>query len=133
MVATFDTKFFFAKPKYTLSKLGQTRQYAGEDLDLYVKRFHDKALDCIDPVDEEVLVNVCLYDMKDEYRVFLKSLTFSSFSKLMEAVRRKNESVRLTPNSRVFPTAKPFSKRKQTVAAVEAGQKARSSGQKRST
>lgn len=58
MVAAFNTKFFFAKAKYTLAELGHTRQYAGEDLDLYMKRYHDKALDCVDPVDEEILVNV---------------------------------------------------------------------------
>lgn len=64
MVAAFNTKFFFAEAKYTLTELGRTRHYAGEDLDLYVKRFHDKPLDL---VDEEVLVNVCLHEMNDEY------------------------------------------------------------------
>lgn len=39
----------------------------------------------VDPVDEEVLVNVRLHGMNDEYRIFLENLTFSSFSKLMEA------------------------------------------------
>lgn len=76
MVAAFKTEFFFIEAKYTLAELDRTRQCAGEDLDLYVKRFHDKALDCINPVDEEVLVNVCLYGMNDEYRVFLENLTF---------------------------------------------------------
>lgn len=41
-----STKFFFAEAKYTLAELGRTRQYAGKDLDLYVKRFHDKARLC---------------------------------------------------------------------------------------
>lgn len=121
MVGAFNTKFFFAEAKYTLVELGRTRQYAGEGLDLYVKRFHDKALDCVDRVDEEVLVNVCLHGMNDEYLVFLENLTFSSFSKLMEAARRTNESVRRTPKAnRIFPTTRPFAKRKQAVAAVEA-------------
>lgn len=66
--------------KYTLAELGRTRQYAGKDLDLYMKRFHDKALDCVDPMEEEILVNVCLYGMNDEYRIFLENLTFPSFS-----------------------------------------------------
>lgn len=81
MVAAFNTKFFFTEAKYTLAELGRSRQYAAKDLDLYVKRFHDRALDCVDPVDEEVLVNVCLHGMNDEYRVFLENLTFPSFSK----------------------------------------------------
>lgn len=87
MVSAFNTKFFFPEAKYTLAELGHTRQYAGEDFDLYVKRFHDKALDYVDLVDEEVLVNMCLHGMNDEYRVFLENLTFSSFLKLMEVAR----------------------------------------------
>lgn len=104
MVAAFNTKFFFAKAKYTLAELGCTRQYAGKDL-----------------VEEEILVNVCLHGMNNEYRVFLENLTFPSFSKLMEAARQTNEPVRRTPKpSRSFPTARPFGKRKQTVAAAKA-------------
>lgn len=111
MLAAFNTKFFFTEAKYNFAELGRTRQYAGEDLDPYVKRFHDKALDCVNPVDEEVLVNMCLHGMNDEYRVFLENLMFSSFSNSMEAARRTNESVRRTPKaSRTFPTARPLSK-----------------------
>lgn len=67
MVAAFNTKFFFTEAKYTLAELGRSRHYAGEDLDLYVKRFHDKALDYVDPVEKEILGNVCLHGMNDEY------------------------------------------------------------------
>lgn len=103
----------------------------GEDLDLYVKRFHNKALDCINLVDEEVLVNVCLHGMNEEYRVFLENLTFSSFSKLMKAARQTNESVRRAPkSSRAFSMATPFVKRKQAVAAGENDQKDGPSRQK---
>lgn len=77
-IATFNIKFFFIEAKYTLVELGRTRQYAGEDLDLYVKRFHDKVLDCVNQV-EEVLVTVFLHGMNDEHGVFLENLTFSSF------------------------------------------------------
>lgn len=51
----------------------------------------------VDPVDEDVLVNVCLHGMSDEYRVFLENLMFSSFSKSMEASRHTNESIRRIP------------------------------------
>lgn len=73
--------------------MGRTRQYPGKYLDLCVKRFHEKALDCCGLIEEEVLVNVCLHGINDEYRVFLENLTFPSFSKLMEAARQTNEFV----------------------------------------
>lgn len=52
-MSTFDTKFLCAKAKYNLAKVGRTKQYLSEDLDLYDKRFHEKALDCCYPVDEK--------------------------------------------------------------------------------
>lgn len=42
-----------------------------------------EATDYCDPVDEEVLVNVCLYGMLEEYHIFLGNLPFPSFSRLM--------------------------------------------------
>lgn len=55
----FNTKFFHGEAKFTLVELDWTSQYSVEDLDMYIKRFHEKALDCYDSVDEEVLFNVC--------------------------------------------------------------------------
>lgn len=52
-----------------MAKLDCTRQYPGKNLDLYIKRFHEKEFYCSDPVDKEVLVNACLHHM-DNYRVF---------------------------------------------------------------
>lgn len=46
-----------------------------------------KALDCYDPIDEEVLVKVCVPAMFDEYHV--ENLSFSSFSRLMEAAKER--------------------------------------------
>lgn len=40
----------YAEAKLTSTELARTRQYSGEDLDEYVKRFNEKALDCCDPV-----------------------------------------------------------------------------------
>lgn len=57
--------FFFVEAKYTLTKLDRARQYTGEDLELYVKRFHEKALDCYNLIEEKVLVNVCMDGMND--------------------------------------------------------------------
>lgn len=75
MVSAFNTKFFCVEAKYTLVELGRTKQYPGKNFDIYVKRFHEKALD---------YYKVCIQGMSDEYRVFLENLSFSSFTKLME-------------------------------------------------
>lgn len=41
---------------------GRTRQHSDEDLDVYKRIFNKSALDC-DPVSEQMLVSVCLYEM----------------------------------------------------------------------
>lgn len=58
---------------------------------------------------QRLLVYVCLHDMAGEYRVFLGNLSFSSFSKLMEAVWRTNELVRKSSkfNTSAGPTRLP--------------------------
>lgn len=84
---------------------GRTTQFSGEDLDLYVKRFYDKALDCSHPVNEDVLVNVSLHEMVGECQVFLENRSFPSFLKLMKASRRTNESMKNTPKP--SPTSCP--------------------------
>lgn len=43
-----STKFFNAKAKFTFVELGKTREYLGEDLYVYVKWSHKKALDYSD-------------------------------------------------------------------------------------
>lgn len=58
MVSTFNTKFFYVNAKYNLAELGHGKQYPGEALDLLVKRFPEKALDCNDLTDDEVLINI---------------------------------------------------------------------------
>lgn len=62
-----------------------------EDRDTYDRRFHERVMDYYDTVAEEVLVDVCLYDMIEEYKSFQKNLSFPCFSKLMEAVKCTNE------------------------------------------
>lgn len=42
LVNMFNSKFFCGEAKFTLAELGRTRQYSGEDLDVYVKIFHEK-------------------------------------------------------------------------------------------
>lgn len=70
----------------------------------------------------------CLHDMFDEYRVFLENLSFLSFSRLMEAERRTNESVRRTSKSNIASRPGPVTRipppprKRLTVVAVEKGQ-----------
>lgn len=52
--------------KFTLPKLGCTRQFLNEDMDLYVKRFHERPLDCCNAVDEETMVDISLQVMANE-------------------------------------------------------------------
>lgn len=47
-----------------------------------------------DLVVKEVLVDVRLHGMTEEYRNFVKNLFFHSFCMLMEATKRKNESLK---------------------------------------
>lgn len=67
LVSLFNTKFFCAR--LNLAKLGRTRQHPGEDLDVYVRRFHQRALDYCDPM-VGVLNDVCLRGMMEEHIIF---------------------------------------------------------------
>lgn len=81
----FNARFICAEAKFSLVELSRTREFAGEDLDLYMKGFHEKALDCCNTVDEETMVGVFLHGMANDYPAFLENFSFPSFSKLMEA------------------------------------------------
>lgn len=82
---TGSTSYRCSRLSYSMMKpispsLTQSRRQRLEgDLDMYVKRFHEKALDYYDPVAKEVLVNVCLHGVFEEYRIFLENLSFSYF------------------------------------------------------
>lgn len=72
----FNAKFFHAEANFTLAKRGPTRQHSNEDLDVYVRKFRENALYYCDLVSEEMLINVCLHVMIEEYRVLLEKLPF---------------------------------------------------------
>lgn len=48
----------------------QMNQYPGVDLDVYVKRFNEKALDGYDPVAKDVLVDIFLHKMIEDYQIY---------------------------------------------------------------
>lgn len=122
-MTVFNTKFFCGEAKFILAKLGRTRQFLCKDLDLYVKKFHERALGYCDAVDEETRVDFCLHSITSEYFVYLETLTFSSFSKLMEAARRTYESAKKIPRPSLASCPKSitrlFPRERLIVAAVE--------------
>lgn len=89
--------FFYAEEKLTLAKLGRTHQLVGEDMDAYMRHFHEIALDCCNAVD--ALVDVCLHDMMGEYCLHLVNISFLPLPRLMKAARRIHESLYRTIKS----------------------------------
>lgn len=75
------------------------------------------------PVTKEVLVDVCLHEMMVEYIIYLENMSFCFFSKLMEAAKCTNESIKETSmfNSLIHYSSlvKSTSKKRLIVAAVE--------------
>lgn len=79
-MSLFNSNFYFyAEAKFTLTKLGRTRQHPGEGLDAYLRRFHKRATDRCYLVAEKVLFDVCIHYMLEEYMTFLKNLSFLVF------------------------------------------------------
>lgn len=93
LVSMFNTKCFYAACSPLLSSAAFVAPR--EDLDIYVKRSRDKALDYYDPVKERMLVDICLHGMLEEYRIFLENIFVSSFSKIIEAARLTNGTVHI--------------------------------------
>lgn len=86
MLNSFVLRHFF------LAELGCIHQHLGEDLDT-CEEVMRQAIDCCDPVEERMTVNVCLHDMMEEYLIFLDTYPSLLIFKLMETARRTNESV----------------------------------------
>lgn len=89
LVSLFNTKFFLAKVMFLFS-ISMEHEYPWEDLDAYMRSFHEKALDCCDLLVEEVLA---IYLHKEEKEFYSTTCLFISFIMLKEAARRANESV----------------------------------------
>ncbi|KAI5351067.1 hypothetical protein L3X38_003958 [Prunus dulcis] len=68
----------------------------GEDPVDFVHRFRDLALDCYDGTDEEALVEICISNIVADYKVYLKNIGISQFSRLVEVVRKTSMSVKPT-------------------------------------
>lgn len=91
LVSLFNNKLFYAEAKHTRATLGRTRHFLREDLDAYLRSFHERVLNCCDPMIKYILRDVCLHCMMEECRVHLENLSFASFSIVMEAEKGTNE------------------------------------------
>lgn len=66
----FNAKLLYAEANFTLIELNYIHQRPGDNLDIYMKRFYDKALDSCNPTEERMLVDICLHGMLEESRIW---------------------------------------------------------------
>lgn len=90
----YSTPNFCAKVEFSLVELGRTNQYLDER-----PRYGHKEVSQASPrllwcSWWEVLVNVCLHSIMEEYKIFFENLSFPSFSRLMEVALCTNKLVR---------------------------------------
>ena len=93
MCRMFGEKFFSTPKKVILIDLGKEHQKLSEDLMEYIQRFKEKVLDIQYSHDEKELVKVCIQGMFDEYSVHLENLPLPTFTTLVKAARRTNNTV----------------------------------------
>lgn len=81
LVSLLKQKFFSIG-----AELRRMRWHPRENQDIYVRRFHENALDCYDQVAKQMLVDIHLHSMMEEYWIF-RRICFSvfSFSKLIRS------------------------------------------------
>lgn len=85
------------------------------------------------------LVKICLHAIVEEYRIFLENLSFSSFSKLMEAPRLTKESMHRTSRSSSAarpihqPTVRPAPRKRSIVATIDRDKRSKTFNSKRSS
>lgn len=94
LATQFTKKFFALEEKLTLLDLQHEKQRVSKGLLEYIRRFRDLSLLRYDLVEEERLVDICIAGMLYELRPYLENLQISSFTRLVEAVRRTSMSVK---------------------------------------
>ncbi|KAH7841340.1 hypothetical protein Vadar_028577 [Vaccinium darrowii] len=85
MVSHFYAKFFQTCKKITSLSLVKETQGPSEDIIDYIRRFQDCAVDCLEPVEEEYLVEICTTRLLREYQPFLVNVKIQTFAALLEA------------------------------------------------
>jgi hypothetical protein len=68
-------------------------QGPSEDIIDYIKRFQDRAVDCLEPVDEEYLVEICTSGLLRDYQPFLVNVKIQTFAALLEAAYKLRHTV----------------------------------------
>lgn len=74
--------------------LQQERPEVSKGLLDYIHWFGALFLMCYDPVDEEILVDICIAGMLIKYRPYMENLQLPSFTKLVGFARKTNVSLR---------------------------------------
>ncbi|GKV13633.1 hypothetical protein SLEP1_g24621 [Rubroshorea leprosula] len=88
MIEQFHQKYFQSEKRITILDLHNTRQYTGEDIMVYVKRFRNLALDCYGGHVESFLVEICINNMFLEYHAILENIKINQLARLHDAARR---------------------------------------------
>lgn len=84
-------------------------------------------MDCCNLVAEDFLVDVYLHDIIQDYRIYLENLSLSSFSRLMEAMRRTKESVP-KPQNQLYEIC---AKKRPIIVTMEKNKAAKASSSKK--
>lgn len=88
MASKFCQKYFQTKDQITMEDLNAALQGPNEGLVDYLKRFRNLALDCYQSKSKEKLVHICIDNIVNNQRVFLKNHGISTFSLLLEKASR---------------------------------------------
>jgi hypothetical protein len=94
MVNRFYAKFFQTRERITSLSLVKETQGPSEDIIDYIRRFQDRAVDCLEPVEEEYLVEICTSGLLREYQPFLVNVKIQTFAALLEAAYKLRHTVK---------------------------------------
>ncbi|KAH7836950.1 hypothetical protein Vadar_007782 [Vaccinium darrowii] len=97
MVSRFYAKFFQTREKITSLSLVKETQGPSEDIIDYIRRFQDRAVDYLEPVEEEYLVEICTTGLLRKYQPFLVNVKIKTFAALLEAAYKLCHTVRPPP------------------------------------
>ncbi|KAG5557328.1 hypothetical protein RHGRI_007546 [Rhododendron griersonianum] len=93
MVKKFYSKFFYVEDRLTTVQLMKVTQRPSEDLNAYVRRFHELLVDVQEPISKDCLAKICVDGMQPAFKPHLVTHHFPDFSALYEAARNLNETV----------------------------------------
>lgn len=110
MASKFCQRYFQTEDQITMEDLNAALQGPKEGLVDYFKRFRNLALDCYQSKSKEELVHICIDNMVNNQRVFLKNHGISTFSLLLE------KASRIVLSTRAIPTLKRWQAPQAAIA-----------------